>query len=450
MATDIRPTIFKAYDIRGIFPSEINKKAAQKIGKAYARVCKPEIVAVGQDVRASGRELKEALVSSLVQSGINVVDLGIITTDQLYFAVGHYGYDGGISVTASHNPGEYNGFKFVERGGAPIASSTLADLKKEVSSGRITTNATTGKLLSRQILDDYVKFVLSCVDTPKIRPMKVAANANFGAVGRSVDKLAAKLGLSIERLNWQEDGTFPKGPPNPLYYENRVETGSVVRSAKAAFGVAWDADADRCFFFTESGKFIPSCYIVALLAAEILKNHPGATIVHDLTNTWVVDDSVQSAAGEAIACRTGHTFIKACMRQNDAIFAGESSGHFYFKQSFSADNGIIPFLMILRLVSISGKSLGQLVRPLMEKVKVSDEINFTVSDVVNTLAKLEDFAGTEDNIDKTDGLIVEAKDYRFSVRPSNTEPLLRLNAEAKTQDMLDKVIAKLTNTINGA
>jgi len=439
--------VFKAYDVRGIYPSEINAAGARRIGQAFAAVRRPAKVAVGRDVRGSGEELKAALIAGLLDSGVDVVDIGVITTDQLYFTVGNYGLDGGISVTASHNPGEYNGFKFSEKGGSPIGSEDLLAFRDWAASDAKPAAKPKGGQSQMQILDDYVAHVLAYIDAKKIKPLRVVANANFGAVGRGVDIIAEKLKLQVERLNWQEDGTFPKGTPNPLLPENRDETIAAINSAHPALGVAWDADADRCFFFTGSGKFIPSAYIIALLAPEFLRKYPGSKIVHDVTTAWVMDDAIKSAGGVPIMHRTGHTFIKARMRQEDAPFAGESSGHYYFRDSFYADNGIIPFLKIIEMISVSGKSLDELVQPLMDRYVVSDEMNFQVADPAAAIRKIEAKFGKTGKTDKTDGLVVESDDWRFSVRPSNTEPLFRLNAEAHDRKILDDLIEKIVTLI---
>jgi phosphomannomutase len=440
-------TIFKAYDVRGTYPDQLNAGIAARIGQAYAAVNKPKKVAVGRDVRSSGQELQEALVQSLLESGVDVVDIGVITTDQLYFAVGNYGYDGGISVTASHNPAEYNGFKFAEKGGGPITSEILAVLRDWAASDAQTEKAGKGKLSTQEILDDYVAHVLSYIDTQSIKPMRVLANANFGAVGRAMDNIPPKLGIDMQRLNWEEDGSFPKGTPNPLLPENRDETIEKLKQSNSDLGVAWDADADRCFFFTGAGEFIPSCYIIALLAPEFLKKYPGAKIVHDLTTAWVMDEAITKAGGLPVSNRTGHTFIKARMRQEDSPFAGESSGHYYFRDSFSADNGIVPFLMILEMVSRTGKTLGELVKPLMDEYKVSGEINFTVENPKKVLDLIEAKLGNEGEVDKTDGLVINSPKWRFSARTSNTEPLLRLNAESKSQQDLDALVGLVSRLI---
>jgi phosphomannomutase len=440
--------IFKAYDVRGIYPTEIDETAAYRIGEAYMAVKKLKKIAVGRDVRISGEKLKAQLIKALVDNGADVTDIGVITTDQLYFAVGNYDFDGGVSVTASHNPGEYNGLKFSNKGGAPISSEDLGAMQTWASSDSKLRPAPKGSVSSKSTLDDYVEHVLSYIDIPAIKPLKVLANANFGAVGRGVDKISDRLGLNIERLNWQENGSFPKGPPNPLLPENRDETIAKIKQSHADLGVAWDADADRVFLFAGDGTFIPSAYIIAVLAPLFLKKDPGSKIVHDVTTAWVIDDAIKDAGGQPVINRTGHTFIKARMRQEDAPFAGESSGHFYFRDSFYADNGIVPFLMILELISTTGKSLKQIIEPLMDRYKVSGEINFTVDDPVAAIALIENKYGQMGEVDKTDGLIIQAQDWRFSVRPSNTEPLFRLNAESKSQDILDKLVKDITDLIN--
>lgn len=440
-------SIFKAYDVRGLYPQEIDEETISRIGEAYAEVKKPKKVTVGRDVRNSGESLKKELISSLLNRGIDVVDIGTITTDQLYFAVGNYKLDGGISVTASHNPGEYNGLKFSESGGAPIGSNTLQAMRDWAASDAQAPEAEKGKLETLDISKDYVEHVISYVDSSKIKPLKILANANFGAVGRAVDKIAGKLNLKLERFNWQEDGSFPKGPPNPLLAENRDETIESIKKLRPDLGVAWDADADRVFFFTGSGTFVPSCFIISLLAKELLGKYPGSKIIHDVTTSWVIDNTITKAGGLPITNRTGHTFMKARMRQEDAVFAGESSGHYYFKDSFYADNGIVPLLLIIEMMSKSGKTLEQLVAPLMSEYKVSGEINFKVSDPRKSLGIIEAELGKEGNIDKTDGLVVETGEWRFSARPSNTEPLFRLNAEAKNQTELDGIVKKVTALI---
>jgi phosphomannomutase len=440
--------IFKAYDVRGIYPDEINAQVARRVAEAFAFVLKPKKVAVGQDVRAHGEELKKAVIDGMLGAGVDVADIGVITTDQLYFTVGNYGFDAGLSVTASHNPGQYNGLKFSEKAGAPIKSENLAAMRDWAMGTEQAKAGKNGKLSSLNFLDDYVNHVLGYIDIGAIKPLKIVANANFGAVGRGIDKIAAKLHLELEHLNWQEDGSFPKGPPNPLLPENRDETITLIKQTRPDLGVAWDADADRVFFFTGDGEFIPSAFIVALLGKQFLKRYPGSKIVHDITTSWVIDDSVKEAGGIPITNRTGHTFMKARMRQENAPFAGESSGHYYFRDSFYADNGIVPFLMLAETVSRTGQSLEQLVKPLMDIYKLSGEINFTVPDPSKAIEKVEKELAKDGRIDRMDGLAVTTDKWRFSVRPSNTEPLFRLNAEAHDQKTLDGLIQKISSVIN--
>lgn len=442
------PDIFKAYDVRGIYPGQLDESAARRIGEAYAAVRHPKKIAVGRDVRGSGEALKAELVKALLAGGVSVVDIGTITTDQLYFAVGRYGLDGGISVTASHNPAEYNGFKFAEAGGGPISSEGLIALRYWAVSDTSLPIAPAGSLSALDIMDDYVSHVLSYIKGAEIKPMHVVANANFGAVGQPVDKIAQTLGLQLERLNWQPDGSFPKGPPNPQLLTNQQETIEVIKSVKPDLGVAWDADADRCFFFTAEGEFIQSCYIIAILSQYFLEKYPASTIVHDISVTQVIDDVVARAGGTPVTHRTGHTFIKARMRQEDAPFAAESSGHYYFRDSFYADNGLVPFLLILHLLSRTGKSLKELVAPLMAQYRVSGELNFTVTDPQQTIHLIKEGFGQSGQVDMTDGLTVSGSNWRFNIRPSNTEPLLRLNAEAKDQVQLDELVANITKVIN--
>lgn len=439
--------IFKAYDVRGIYPGQLDESVAARIGEAFAAVRNPGKVAVGQDVRHSGTKLKRALIDSLLANGVDVVDIGIITTDQLYFAVGNYKLDAGISITASHNPAEYNGFKFSEAGGAPISSEDLIALRDWAASGQTYSPTRTSQLTQLEIIEDYIERMLSYIDPAAIKPLHVLANANFGAVGRGVDKLATRLNLKLERLNWEEDGSFPKGAPNPLLPENRQETIANVRELKPDFAVAWDADADRCFFFTGEGEFVPSSYIIALLSQEFLKKHPGSKIVHDVTTAWAIDDYIKAAGGTPVINRTGHTFIKARMRQEDAPFGGESSGHYYFRDSFYADNGIVPFLMILELISKSGKTLHELVKPMVDKYKVSGEINFTTDDPAKAIELIKNKFGKNGQIEEIDGLIISTPDWRFNVRPSNTEPLFRLNAEAHDQKVLDDLVKEISALI---
>jgi phosphomannomutase len=438
--------VFKAYDVRGIYPEQINEELVYRIGQAYSAVRKPKKIAVGRDVRASGEKLKPQLIEALTKNGVDVVDIGTITTDQLYFTVGNYGLDGGISITASHNPGEYNGLKFAESGGRPMSSQDLEAIRDWAASDTKSDSSVSGKVSNLEIIDAYIDHVLDYIDESSVKPLRIVANANFGAVGAGVDKIAERLGLKLERLNWEQDGTFPKGPPNPLLPENRDETISLIKSSKPDLGVAWDADADRVFLFTGSGRFVPSAFTISLLVPLFLTKYPGSNIVRDVTTAWPIDEAIKVAGGKVVNNRTGHTFMKRRMREVEAPFAAESSGHYYFRDSFSADNGLVPFLMMVEMISKSRKSLGELVKPLMDRYVLSGEINFTVADPAQSIALIE--KNIKGKKDKTDGLVIETDDWRFSVRPSNTEPLFRLNAEAHDQEALDTLVERITNLIN--
>lgn len=440
-------SIFKAYDVRGIYPEQIDAQVAERIGQAYAAVQKPRKVAVGRDVRASGEELKRALIKGLLGSGIDVVDIGVITTDQLYFAVGNYGFDGGLSVTASHNPSEYNGIKFIGPGGQALSSKELLRLRDATISCKKISQKKKGILTKQVILPEYIDHVMTYINKSEIKPLHVVANANFGAVSKIIDIVAQELDLMLDKLNWRFDGSFPKGTPNPMLQENRQQTVRLIKKTKPDFGVAWDADADRCFFFTGSGVFVPSCFIISLLATKFLSKHPGSSIVHDMSVNWVIDDTIRAANGKPVSSAVGHTFIKAKMREVDAPFAAESSGHYLFKNSYYADNGVVPFLLILQLVSTTKKSLEELVKPLMLNYFVSGEINFQVGDTAKTLGRIEKEFGLLGTINKIDGLAIENSDWRFTVRTSNTEPLLRLNAESKDQAKLAKLVEDVTGVI---
>lgn len=324
---------------------------------------------------------------------------------------------------------------------AAVRDWAIGDVQAPSGSGRVTV---------RETAESYLDHVLSFVDPARIKELRVVANANFGAVGPLADRLAERLGLHLKRLNWEPDGRFPKGPPNPLLSANRAETIQAVKAGSADLGVGWDADADRCFFFTASGRFVPGCFITALLARRILEDHPGEPIIYDLTHVWAVEDAVKEAGGVPVMDRVGHTFIKARMRARAAPFAGESSGHYYFRDNFSADNGLIPFLLVCELIGKSGKSLDELLEPYFSRYFVSDELNYPAADAAGAMQKLrEHYADGEQS--GLDGLSVQYETWRFNVRPSNTEPLLRLNVESRAseQEMLDRV-AEIEEVIGAA
>lgn len=449
----INSSIFKAYDIRGVYPNDLNEELAYRIAQAYVNYVQPKgKIAVGMDVRFSSPKLKEAVIRGLTDAGINVLDVGLVSTEMVYFAVGNYQLAGGIQITGSHNPAEYNGIKMVreevfpvygEAGIEQIRDMILANKDKILSEKK-------GQVEQKNILDDFASFLLKFIDTKAIKPLKVVVNPNFGFQGEVIKYVVKKgnLPITLVGLNDTPDGTFPKGRPDPFVPENRPEFLNLVKSEKADFGIAWDADGDRVFFATEKGDFIESYYMNALFIADILKKNPGGKIIYDLRYTWALIDAAKTNGGTAILERVGHSFIKARMRKEDAVFCGESSGHTYFRDFWYADCGLIPALMVMEMLSRQGKKLSELVEPLFKKYFISGEINTTVNNAKMVLTKLkEKFADAQ--ISELDGVSIEYTDWRSNIRPSNTEPLLRLNVEAKSQELLDSKKREIIDFLQG-
>lgn len=433
----INPAIFKAYDIRGIYPQEIDEEVAYKVGQAYAKLIKPKEVVLGHDVRLSGPALFTALKNSLTDSGVNVIDIGLASTDMMYFAVAHYGYDGGLMVTASHNPREYNGFKMVRQKAMPISGDTgIMNIRDLVLADYHKKSSKAGEVIKLDVLDDYIKKVLSIVDLGKIKPIKLLANLNFGAIAKNLKQLAKFLPLKIVWLNEEPNGDFPKGRPDPLIPENRQESIELVKKNKADLGVAWDSDADRVFFIDETGRFLSGYFTTAVLAEYLLKRQPKAKIVVDTKLNWAAIDTVARAGGLALPNKTGHSFFKERMIAEDAIFGGEISGHYFFKDFFYLDNGLMPLALILEMLSTSGKKLSEIYQPYFEKYFAIEETNFTVADVGQVLEAIDN-KYHDGKVSKLDGLAIEFPDWRFSVRASNTEPLVRLNLEARSKELMD-------------
>lgn len=437
----MNPAIFKAYDIRGIYPIEINEEIAYKIGQAYVQAIKPEgKVAVGMDVRLSSPQLKKAVIEGLTDAGIEVMDIGLISTEMLYFAVGNYNLAGGIAVTASHNPAEFNGMKMVKAGAAPISSDNgIFEIRDLVMADTKISSPTKGKVETKDIMSDFAHYMLKYVDKDKIKPTKIVANANFGyeaIVLREVIK-AGDLPITLVGLNDLPDGNFPKGRPDPFLPENRPEFVELVKSSGADFGAAWDADADRIFFCTGKGRFVDSYFMSAAMIAYILQKNPGATVVYDPRYTWALIDSAKENGGKAVLERVGHSFIKARMRKDNAIFSGESSGHTYFRDFWFADSGIIPLLLVLEMISSKNQTLDEILQPYFEKYFISGEFNNKVADSAATMTKIE-AKFSDAIISKIDGLSIEYPEWRASIRSSNTEPLLRLNVEAKSEKTMEE------------
>lgn len=440
----VNPSIFKAYDIRGVYPADLNEEISYRIGQGYANVVKPKTVALGKDVRTHGPQLWQAMSEGLTDAGVDVTDIGTITTEMLYFAVGKFGYDGGITVSASHNPAEWNGFKMVGKGAAPISSETgINEIRDYVIRGTGHHSTSQGSITKNdRVLDEYVKFVLTFARPERLRPLRLVANPNFGMAGVVLDRLieVGNLPIEIIELNYQPDGTFPKGRPDPFLPENRPEIERLVKKEKTDLGVAWDADADRVFFVTEQGDFIEPVYLSTALVEPILERYPGSNIIFDVRYIYAMDETVRKYGGRPIITRVGHSFIKQKMREVEANWAGESSAHYYYKDNYYADSGMITLMILLNYLDKDDAKLYELVNPIRERFFVSGEINFKVEGAADIMKGL-DRRYRRLKIDRTDGITVEGDGWRANVRASNTEPLLRLNVESKNtrQEMLDKV-----------
>ncbi|MDQ7822444.1 MAG: phosphomannomutase [Candidatus Eremiobacteraeota bacterium] len=427
-----RISCFKAYDIRGQVPRDLNEDLVYRLGRGFAALFSPGSVALGRDIRLSSPALALALSRGFQDSGVDVCDIGICGTEMVYFAVPHLALGGGIMITASHNPPEYNGIKLVREHSIPVSGdSGLRDLESLVAENAFPPPPERrGSHEQRDITEAFISHLLGFIDVTAIRPLKVVANGGNGCAGPLVERLADRLPVEMVRLHFTPDGSFPHGVPNPLLPENRLDTSRAVLSAGADLGVAWDGDYDRCFFFDEKGEFIEGYYIVGLLAKAMLMAHPGEKIIHDPRLTWNTVSIVKGAGGTPVLSKTGHAFIKERMRKENALYGGEMSAHHYFRDNFFCDSGMIPFLLVLSLLSKEGKPLSSLIHEMKEQYPVSGEINMTVENPGDALRLVESrfIGGIRDY---TDGLSIEFDRWRFNVRPSNTEPLLRLNVETR-------------------
>ena len=424
---------FKAYDVRGRVPDEINEDVAHRIGRAYAEVIDPGSVVVGHDIRLTSESIKGALIDGLRDSGVNVVDIGLCGTEEIYFATAHLGVGGGIVVTASHNPKDYNGMKFVREGSKPISGdSGLAEIRHLTEQRRGRESSSKGSYEATSTLSPYIQHLLSYVDIAKLSPLSVVCNAGNGGAGRVIDALEPALPFTFSKVHHDANGHFPNGVPNPLLEENRESTASVVRSENADLGIAWDGDFDRCFFFTASGEFVEGYYIVGLLAEAFLAQQGPQRVVHDPRLTWNTQAIVTAAGGDAVASKTGHAFIKERMREVDAIYGGEMSAHHYFRDFAYCDSGMIPWLLVAGLMSEKQQSLADLVAAREAAFPCSGEINRRVEDPGALLAAVEAHYGPSAlRVEHLDGLSVENSDWRFNLRMSNTEPVVRLNVESR-------------------
>lgn len=432
-------TCFKAYDIRGRVPDELNEDVAYRIGQAYAGFIRPDRVVIGRDIRLSGPALARALSAGLTDSGVDVLDIGLCGTEQVYFATWHLRAGGGIMVTASHNPADYNGMKLVREESRPISGDTgLNEIRRLAERATAAPRpARAGSVRSADGLTNYVKYLLDYVDFAALRPLKLVVNAGNGSAGPVLERLAPHLPFEFVRINFEPDGSFPHGVPNPLLPENRQLTAEAVRRCRADMGIAWDGDFDRCFFFDERGEFIEGYYMVGLLAQAMLMRHPGAKIVHDPRLVWNTQEIVREMGGVPIQSKTGHAFIKECMRREDAVYGGEMSGHHYFRDFAYCDSGMIPWLLVAGIVCRSRQPLSVLVGERMRRFPCSGEINQRLKDPAAALAGIRArYAGNAIAIDETDGLSCEFRNWRFNIRPSNTEQVMRLNVESRQSPKL--------------
>ena len=445
----LNPGIFKAYDVRGVYPDEVHEDGARAIGAGFVAYLKARRIGVGRDMRLSSPSLSAAFIDGATSQGAEVVDYGMIPTDVLYFAVASDGLDGGAQITASHNPKQYNGMKMVREEAFPLSGDAgIGDIRDMIAANRLPAPASVrGRVTMRDVIAPYVDHVLSFVDPGLIKPYRVVLDAGNGMGGLIGPKLFDRLACRTTRLCFEIDGRFPNHDANPLIEENRRDIVETVIAEGADIGIAWDGDADRCFFIDGAGGFIPGDFVTALLAEAFLLKHPGSTIIYDLRASYAVRDVVARHGGTSLMNRVGHAFFKRRMRETGAIFGGEVTGHYYFRDNFYADNGFIPALLILELMSKKGQSLRDLLAPLREKYFISGEINTRLSGMDVVPARLDAIAARyADGRQYTlDGLSVEYPDWHFNVRPSNTEPLLRLNLEAVTPELMaarrDEVLA---------
>jgi len=433
------PKVFKAYDVRGIYPDELDEAGAEAIGRAYVEQFEPRRIAVGRDMRLSSPTMQEAVMRGAAAAGADVLDIGLVGTEMVYFAVGSLELEGGIMVTASHNPKEYTGMKIVRRGALPVGGdSGLLDVRDRAVSDTASPAAKAGTVEEYDIWPEYVARVLSFVDTSSIRPLKVVIDAANGMAGTMLPPVLEHLPIDAVRCYFEPDGSFPNHEPNPLLPENREFIVRKTLEEGADLGVAFDGDADRCFFVDDTGEFVPGDFVTALFAESILAREPGGNVIYDVRASHAVPDTIAASGGTALVNRVGHAFIKARMRKDDAVFAGEVSGHYYFRDFSQADTGVVPFLLMLELISQRGRKLSEILAPLRAKYFITGEINTPVADVALKLQELKERYGREGTVSHLDGLSVEAGDWHFNVRPSNTEPLLRLNLEATSQELMQK------------
>jgi phosphomannomutase len=434
------PKVFKAYDVRGIHPDELDEDGAYRVGRAYVEHFEPRTVAVGRDTRLAAPAMAAAVIEGAADGGADVRDLGMVGTEMVYYAVGELGLDGGICVTASHNPKQYTGMKIVRRGALPVGGDSGLDDVRRRALGDFGDVARRGEVTALDVWPGFVDKVLSFVDAGSIRPLRVVIDAANGMAGVMLAPVLERLpALEVVACNFEPDGSFPNHEPNPLEPENRAFIVERTRSESADLGVAYDGDADRCFFVDDTGEFVPGDFATALLAEAVLRKDPGAKVIYDVRASWAVPRAIEAAGGIPLVNRVGHAFIKHRMRKDDAAFAGEVSAHYYFRDFSQADTGVVPFLLMLELLSGSGEPLSQILRPYRERYFLTGEINTPVADVALKLQEIKErYAAEGGRISHLDGISVDFDEWHFNVRPSNTEPLLRLNLEALSEGEMQR------------
>jgi phosphomannomutase len=435
------PKVFKAYDVRGIYPTDLDEEGAYAIGRAYVEQFEPRRIAVGHDMRVTAPAIAAATIEGAADAGTEVLDIGLIGTEMLYFAVGSEGLEGGIMVTASHNPKEWIGMKIVRRGALPVGGeSGLLDVRDRAMRGYERSEgagAATRRVQKHDVWPGFVERVLGFVEVGAIRPLRVVIDAANGMAGAMLPPVLERLPIDAAQYYFEPDGTFPHHEPNPLLPENREFIVGKTLEERADLGVAFDGDADRCFFVDDTGEFVPGDFVTALLAESILEKHPGEKVIYDIRASWAVPETIRRAGGVPVPSRVGHAYIKHLMRKEDAIFAGEVSGHYYFRDFSQADSGVVPFLLVLELVSRKGRKLSEILRPYRERYFITGELNTPVADVALKLQELKERYGREGRVSHLDGISIDADDWHMNVRPSNTEPLLRLNLEARTEELME-------------
>jgi phosphomannomutase len=448
MALD--PKVFKAYDIRGIYPSELDEEGAYAVGRAYVEQFEPKKIAVGRDMRPSSPSVADAVVQGASDGGSEVVDIGMVGTEMLYFGVGELELDGGVMVTASHNPKEYTGMKIVRRGALPVGGdSGLLEIRERALALKPPTSSPRGSAERVDIFPAFVDRVLSFVDPAAIKTLRVVIDAGNGMGGAMLEPILERLPVAAVRCFFEPDGDFPNHQPNPLLPENREFIVGKVKEEQADLGIAFDGDADRCFFVDDSGEFVPGDFVTALLAESMLEKEPGAKIIYDVRASWAVPNTVERLGGTPLVNRVGHAYIKERMRKEGALFGGEVSGHYYFRDFNQADSGTIPALLMLELVSNREEPLSQILRPFRERYFITGEINTPVPDVALKLQELKEHFADQGEISHLDGISVTAEDWHMNVRPSNTEPLLRLNLEALDRGLMERKRDEALAVING-